>query len=249
MAQRLPIVLVAVLILSSLPGCNAQRGISGFPDEGPTPTVLSAAIPSPTLYATPTFPSTWTPPPSTPTNTRVIQLTPTFTPGPSPTPTRLPTRTKALVTGLLDSRTLEVLIDGQPASQGFVVRLLGVELPRLSDPWAPVAVDWLAKEVGRQVVVLESDEVARDREGNLLRYVWQDGRMINVAMVQLGLATTSEDVTDLRFGADLLEAQADAQSAGRGLWGPPPTPTPIAVSVTLAATQTPTTTLTPTSAP
>jgi endonuclease YncB( thermonuclease family) len=167
----------------------------------------------------------------------------------------LPARTKALVVGIQDSRTIEVVIEGQPPSQVFVVRLLGVEPPLLSDPWAGIAYEWLAKEIGREVVVLESDKVERDEQGNLLRYVWKEGLMVNVAMMQRGLATTSEDAAKLNYSVDLLDAQSNASSAGRGLWGPAPTPTPTpftptatltttqvltaALTGTLAATQTP----------
>jgi endonuclease YncB( thermonuclease family) len=75
--------------------------------------------------------------------------------------------------------------------------------------------------------------------------------MVNVTMVQLGLMTASHDAAGLRFGRDLLDAQADAQTAGRGLWGPPPTATPAAITTTatITVTQTPTATLSPTAAP
>jgi endonuclease YncB( thermonuclease family) len=164
-----------------------------------------------------------------------------------------------LVVNIQDSHTLDVLIDGQPANRIFTIRLLGVEPPLLSDPWANVAVEWLAKELSRQIVVLESGAVERDPQGNLLRYVWRERRMVNVTLVQLGLATASEDVAGLRYSADLLAAQADAQAAGRGLWGPPPTATPaatpvvpltaITATVTITVTQTPTATLSPTFTP
>jgi endonuclease YncB( thermonuclease family) len=45
----------------------------------------------------------------------------------------------------------------------------------------------------------------------------------------MGLATAAEDAALLRFGEDLLAAQADARSAERGLWGPAPTLTPTRV--------------------
>lgn len=253
MARRLLIILAALLTFGSLQGC----GVSGEP----TPTRPPAVVSSPTVYITPTLPPTWTPRPPTPTNTRVVPIPPTFTPGPSPTPTRLPARTKGLVVGIQDSRTIEVVIEGQPLSRVFVVRLLGVEPPLLSDPWAGVAVEWLTQEVGRKIVVLESDEMERDAQGNLLRYVWKEGLMVNVAMVRLGLAAASEDAADLNYSADLLDAQANARNAERGLWGPPPTPTPTPITptatltttqvltTTLIATQTPTATLKPTSSP
>jgi endonuclease YncB( thermonuclease family) len=253
MRQHLIVVLAALLTLGPLPGCAGRRE--------PTPTPLAAAHPTPTTYIPATLPPTWTAGPPTPTNTRVIPIPATFTPGPSPTPTLLPERTKALVVGIQDSNTIEVLIEGQSVSRIFTVRLLGIEPPLLSDPWSKVAFDWLARETGRQVVVLERDQTERDAQGNLLRYVWHQGRMINVTMVQLGLATTSDNVASLHFGTDLLAAQADAREARRGLWGPAPTPTPTKVSptatmtMTLTLTTTPhvtqtfTTTLTPTQTP
>ncbi len=252
MARRLLIILATLLSLGFLPGCGVR-------DEPPQASP-SAVVSSPTVPITPTLPPTWTPRPPTPTNTRVIPIPPTFTPGPSPTPTRLPGRIKGLVVGIQDSRTIEVVIEGQPISRVFVVRLLGIEPPLLSDPWAGVAVEWLTQEIGRQVVVLESDELEQDDQGNLLRYAWKEGLMINVTMVQMGLATASEEARDLNYSADLLDAEASARNAKRGLWGPPPTPTltltPTATltttqvpTSTLVATQTPTVTLRPTSSP
>jgi len=249
MARRLLIILAALLSFGFLPGC----GGSGEP----TPAPPSAVASSPTISITPTLLPTWTPRPPTPTNTRVIPIPPTFTPGPSPTPTRLPARSKGLVVGIQDSRTIEVVIEGQPISRVFVVRLLGIEPPLLSDPWAGVAVEWLTQEVGRQVVVLESDELEQDDQGNLLRFVWKEGLMVNVTMVQMGLATASEEATDLNYSADLLDTEASARNAARGLWGPPPTTptmtptatltTTQALTATLVATQTSTATLRPTS--
>jgi micrococcal nuclease len=252
MPRQVPLILVVLLALGPLQGCGTAGGLAPAPAK-PAP----ASVTMPTASITPTFPPTWTPRPPTPTSTRVIPLTPTFTPGPSPTPTRFPARTKALVVNVQDAYTLEVLMDGQPVNRIFSVRLLGVERPLLSDPWSAVAFGWLTKEVTRQLVVLESGEVERDAQGNLLRYVWKEGRMVNVTMVQLGLLTPSPGAGGLRYGADLLAAQADARSARRGLWGPPPAPQPEAVTPTLlppitatvAITTAPTATPSPTSMP
>ena len=252
MARR-PLIILAVLLgFGSTPGCGAGGE--------PNPTLPTVTVSSPTATVAPTVSPTWTPRPPTPTYTRVVPIPPTVTPGPSPTPTRLPARAKALVIGIQDSRTIEVVIEEQPLSRVFVVRLLGVEPPLLSDPWVGVAVEWLVHEVGRQVVVLESDQMEQDAQGNLLRYVWKEGLMVNVTMVQEGLSTASEDVAELNYSADLLDAQSRAREDRRGLWGPPPTPSPTltptatltttpVLTATLVATQTPTATLKPTSSP
>ena len=126
MARRLLMVTAALLIFGSLQGCGVQSEA--------TPTRQAVAS-RPTVYVVSSFPPTWTPQPPTPTNTRVVSIPPTFTPGPSPTPTNLPARTKALVVGIQDSRTIEVVIEGQSTNQVFTVRLLGIEPPLLGDPW------------------------------------------------------------------------------------------------------------------
>jgi endonuclease YncB( thermonuclease family) len=236
MREHLIVVLAALVTLGPLQGCAGR--------SEPTSTQLAVPQPTSTAHIPASLPPTWTPGPPTPTNTRVVPIPPTFTPGPSPTPTPLPDRTKALVVGIQDSRTLEVLIEGQSASHIYTVRLLGTESPSLSDPWSKVAFDWLAQQTGRQVVVLERDEREYDAQGNLLRYVWHQGRLINVTLVQLGLASVSENAASLRYGTDLLEAEADARGARRGLWGPAPTATPTQVrrTATMTATQTLTTT-------
>jgi endonuclease YncB( thermonuclease family) len=234
MTRCLLVALAMLFALGPLSGCAVEKA--------PPPEVFT---PAPQVVST--LPLTWTPPLPTPTYTLVIPPTATVTPGPSPTPTRLPARVRALVVGVEDSRTVDVFIDGQPLNRGFIVRLLGVDPPSLTDPWYPVAVEWLAQEIKFLVVVLESDEnqEERDAQGSLLRYVWKEGRMLNVEIVGLGLATMSEDVSDLAYGEDLLEAQAEAQAAERGLWGPPPTATPtVTYTATLTGTQAPTLTLT-----
>ncbi len=236
MPRRSALILAVLLVLGPLQGCGTAETLA--------PTPAPAVATPPTALVTPAFPPTWTPHPPTPTSTRVIPLTPTFTPGPSPTPTRFPARISALVVNVQDAYTLEVVMDGQPVNRIFSVRLLGVERPLLSDPWAVPAFDWLTTEVTRQLVVLESDEVERDAQGNLLRYVWKGGRMVNVTMVQLGLLTAAPGAGSLRYGADLQAAQADAQSARRGMWGPPPeattTPGPLpAITATAVITTTP----------
>ncbi len=227
--RHMSFLLMAALAIGSLPGCSQTS------PSTPTRSIIIQKRATP--YVAPTFPPTWTPRPPTPTNTRVIPIAPTFTPGPSPTPTLLPPRTKALVVGIQDSYTIEVLIEGEAIDRGFPVRLLGIEPPLLSDPWSEVALNWLAREIERHVVVLERDEEEQDTQGNLLRYVWYEGHMINVRLVQLGLASISENVESLHFGADLQKAEADARGAQRGMWGPPPTPTPTRVTATLPATQ------------
>ena len=149
MSRHLSITLLVLVVLGSLQGCAGSNG------RAPTPSDVARLSPIP--YVTPTFPLTWTPRPPTPTNTRVIPIPPTITPGPSPTATLLPARAKAVVVGVHDSYTIEVWIEGEAMGRGFPVRLLGIEPPLLSDPWSEVALRWMTRELGRQVVLLERD--------------------------------------------------------------------------------------------
>jgi micrococcal nuclease len=83
-----------------------------------------------------------------------------------------------------------------------------------------------------------------DRFGRLLRNVWlvDDGGsyvLISVELVRLGYAQLSTFPPDVRYVAELTEAQQMAQDDGVGLWGlaSPPAPAPESAASPAAAPQ------------
>lgn len=257
--RRFAILTSAVLIPLSLALIGLQS--DGGERPRPTPTAPSvAAAPTRTPTAPPTAPATATAPSPTPAATLTATAAPTPTAAPSPTPvppTPTPTPTpsgpplvEAHVVRVVDGDTLEVRIGGQVAT----VRIIGVDTPETVDPRQPVMcygpeasayTRQLVDQAGGHVL-LEKDVSETDRYGRLLRYVWlehPDGRrMLNYELVAQGYAQASTYPPDVRHQELFLQAQREAQAAGRGLWGacggfgvPAVTPTPVPVPTPTAA--------------
>jgi len=116
------------------------------------------------------------------------------------------------VIGVIDGDTLEVLVDGAPLR----VRLAGIDTPERGQPWAARSKQALAQRVsGRSVRV---NAVELDRYGRTVGEVYADGVCVGCELVREGHAWVYR-----RFSDDpvLLELEAEARAARRGLWGLP----------------------------
>jgi micrococcal nuclease len=126
-----------------------------------------------------------------------------------------------------DGDTIRVTVDGVSES----VRLIGIDTPetvhpRLPvQPYGPEATAFVRETLGDGLVALELDLVPRDRYGRLLAYVYlEDGRQLNLLVVQEGLATTLTIPPNVR-DADLYRAAvAGARSVHKGMWANWPEP-------------------------
>lgn len=126
-------------------------------------------------------------------------------------------------------------IDVRPANGGepIRVRILGIDTPETVDPdapvgcWGPEASAWAHQLLDHATVTLTGDPVFHqpdhDRYGRLLRYVvLPDGRNYSVVAADAGMAR-AYNFSDqgLNEAPNITAAQANAQHAGAGLWGPP----------------------------
>ncbi|MEZ5170208.1 MAG: thermonuclease family protein [Acidimicrobiia bacterium] len=130
-------------------------------------------------------------------------------------------RTTWTVSEVVDGDTV-VLTRG---SRAETVRLLGVDTPETKHPdrpvgcYGPEAADFTEVQLlGRQVAV-ERDVEARDVYGRMLAYLELDGRRFNDVLLREGYATLLVIPPNDRHGREMLRAELDARSAGRGLWG------------------------------
>ncbi|MBN1994619.1 MAG: thermonuclease family protein [Anaerolineae bacterium] len=174
--------------------------------------------------ATVALPTSAPTPKNTPLNTRVLPLD-SLTPAPTPTITPIPDEIEAMVTNVIDGRTITVVMQGDPLSQAYPVRYLGIDPPPLDTPWGDIAFETNRKMTYLKVVRLVRDTSDFDDEGYLLRYVYVDDELLSIILTEQGLARADLRPPNIRFEAEILEAQARAKNGKLGLWGGTPTPT------------------------
>jgi endonuclease YncB( thermonuclease family) len=126
-----------------------------------------------------------------------------------------------LVRAVIDGDTIVVSTFGR-------VRLLGIDAPEIgrvfdtSAPFAYAARDRLAGLVLRRFVRLESDGERFDAYRRRLAYVVTgDEVCVNVVLVREGLARVTARVPLARLD-ELKQAEAEAQSFRKGMWGAAP---------------------------
>lgn len=127
---------------------------------------------------------------------------------------------EAQVLRVVDGDTIEVDIDGTEED----LRYIGVDTPETVKPGSPVecfgpqASDRNHELVEGRSVRLEFDRELRDDYGRLLAYVYVGKRFINGELVAGGFARTLEIEPNTARAGLLNRLEAEAGSAGRGLW-------------------------------
>jgi endonuclease YncB( thermonuclease family) len=118
----------------------------------------------------------------------------------------------ATVVRTIDGDTLEVRSDGETLR----IRLSGIDTPERGQPWYRRSKQALAERVaGREVRI---NAITIDRYGRTVGEVYADDVCVGCELVREGHAWVYR-----RFSQDpvLLELEAAARAAGRGLWGLP----------------------------
>ena len=103
-------------------------------------------------------------------------------------------------------------------------RLIGIDAPEWAQkPWGERGRNYLRTLVNKagSFLSLETDEELVDKHGRLLVYLKdRRGDLINVSMVEEGMAVAFNKSPNLRHAALFRKAQSRAQSAKKGIWGP-----------------------------
>ena len=118
---------------------------------------------------------------------------------------------QALVTRVIDGDTLEL-------ANRERVRLLGMDTPERGQFLYQEAKVWLKGRIEGHQVILERNGEDRDKYGRLLRYVWFEGRLLNLELVKLGLASVYMMGPEDRYYEDFIRAETAAREAGLGIW-------------------------------
>ncbi len=140
-----------------------------------------------------------------------------------------PTIQLAKVTKVIDGDTIEVDLGEENIKR---VRYIGIDTPESVDPNQPVmcfSKEATAKNkelVENSTVGLEKDVSETDRYGRLLRYVYMGDLFINQVLVAEGYAHSSSYPPDIKYQDKFRQAEQEARTANKGLWGSCNTPTP-----------------------
>ncbi len=129
-----------------------------------------------------------------------------------------------VVSRVVDGDTIEVIKDNKEEK----VRLIGINTPETVDPRKKVEcfgkeASAHAKEilVGQNITLAFDDTQTKyDKYGRLLAYVYrEDGLFVNKHMIQEGYAYEYTYKVPYLFQKEFKEAQKQAESKGKGLWG------------------------------
>lgn len=144
---------------------------------------------------------------------------PTFKPQTAPANSNL---VLARVIRIIDGDTIEVdLGEGNKKT----VRYIGIDTPETVDPnrsdqcFGKEASAKNKELVGNGIVGLEKDVSETDRYGRLLRYVYMGDLFINQVLVSEGYAHASSYPPDIKYQDKFRQAEQQARTNSKGLWG------------------------------
>ena len=137
-------------------------------------------------------------------------------------------RTKNLIAAdvikVIDGDTIEVFVDGELMTVGYV----GIDAPELeraldgAEPFAVEALERNREIVEGKIVSLERDLVDVDERGRHLRYVYVGDLMVNALLLHEGLAKVDTSSRGLKYSEiiHLMEQQAmiEREGAWRSVW-------------------------------
>jgi micrococcal nuclease len=132
-----------------------------------------------------------------------------------------PETTGPVVTRVVDGDTVEVQMDDRT----LTVRLIGIDTPESVAPGEPVecyalrASAYTEERLEGEPVRLEFDVERIDPFGRTLAYTWLGDELFNETLVREGFALVTTFPPNVRYVDRFLDAQREARSQGRGLWG------------------------------
>jgi len=119
---------------------------------------------------------------------------------------------KAFVIRVIDGDTIEVKNDNGK----YEVRLLGINTPEKGNPYYQDAKEFL-KEIENKSIELARDKEDTDKYKRKLRYVFYNGRFINIEILEKGLATTFM-IENLVYEKKFRYAENFSMKNEIGLW-------------------------------
>lgn len=107
-------------------------------------------------------------------------------------------------------------------SNSFAVRFLGIDTPESTyrfDAWGKAASDYTCdKLTNANEIVLESDGDRMDGNERYLAWVWYDGRLLNLELVEQAYSSSKASITG-KYESYLYQAELYAQQTKKRVWG------------------------------
>lgn len=123
--------------------------------------------------------------------------------------------------------TLSRCTDGDTAqftngSTTFAVRFLGIDTPESTyriDPWGKAASAYTCdKLTNAETIVLEAEEERTDGNGRYLAWVWYDGRLLNLELIEEAYSN-AKGATGTKYEDIIYDAELGTQDKDRRIWG------------------------------
>jgi len=120
----------------------------------------------------------------------------------------------------IEGSLVERIIDGDTLAlaNGEKVRLVGINAPEKNEPCWEEAKKRLEELVLGKSVLLKRDVSDRDKYGRLVRMVYSEGKLVNLILVEEGLALSFEFEPDTSLLEEFQEAEAISSRAGGCIW-------------------------------
>ena len=119
---------------------------------------------------------------------------------------------EAKVVRVIDGVTIEVEHEGER----FLVRYLGVTIPASAD--LAEAAEFNQFIAQGKIVVLSSEDAGVDFDGAHLRYVFIDGEMVNLKLLNGGWGEVAQFPASFEKFEEFFKAESLARTHGRGIW-------------------------------
>ena len=119
---------------------------------------------------------------------------------------------EAKVVRVIDGVTIEVEHEGER----FLVRYLGVSIPASAD--LAEASEFNQFIAQGKTVVLSSEDAGVDFDGAHLRYVFIDGEMVNLKLLNGGWGEVAQFPASFEKFEEFFKAESLARTEGRGIW-------------------------------
>ena len=114
------------------------------------------------------------------------------------------------------------VVDGDTIhlTNGDKIRLLGINSPEVGYCYYKEAGDYLSALIGKSKITMKSDATNQDKDryGRLLRYIYVDGEMLNIKMVEDGYAEYMK-AYPIIYSLEFAEAEKVAKDSSKGMWG------------------------------